>query len=106
MSVNNDGLIITDLLLKGHWNHDTGQDDCQGECGKEPARHLDWHDLTAAQQQRFAEVASQDIMWQLTENFMPRDTLEEDEEFHGIALERCAPDETHDSDTTGEEADD
>ena len=86
VSVNEDGLIITDFLLQGHWNHGTDQATCTGECADAERRRLEWDKLSDPQQQNFAEAMGKLMLHTLDEHFVAAHQLEDDQEFDDITL--------------------
>ena len=89
VSVNEDGLIITDTLMHGHWNHGTGQARCTGQCANTPREHIEWEQLSPSQQQSFATAMANFMLGSLNEYFAPDQHLEDDEEFDTVALTPC-----------------
>lgn len=85
-----DGVSVTETLLQGIWNHQTGQAECAGGCSPSPSRHVPYDALNPSQRTTFAESVA-DFMAQSRQNaYQPADFLNDDGEFLFIALTPCA----------------
>lgn len=87
-SINHDGIIITELLAKGTWNHGTGQAYCQATPQK-PCTHLEWDQLSETQKGLFIRHMAAFLEYCGQEKFVPLSMVEDDEEFEGIRLTKC-----------------
>lgn len=86
---NVDGVIITDTLIEGIWNHETGQDACTGECQASARPHLPYRQLDQRQRSIFAQRVAAFMDESRFQAFEPINALAEDEEFDNIALRNC-----------------
>ena len=84
---NNDGYIITNLLAKGIWNHESDSTNCAGPC-PETKKHLEWEELSPDQQQTFMSSFAQFLTKYTSEELMLNLLLEDEDDFEGVALDK------------------
>ena len=84
--------MMTDLLLQGCWNHESGYDDCEDNCRTTPAVHRGWRDLTQEQQDTFAAAMAGFMDRSRYEQFLLTESLQNQPVFQNVRLERCADD--------------
>ena len=85
-SQNNDGIIITETLLQGIWNHDTGYATCEDKCANHAKpRHVAYEALTEHQRNSFAEAVAAFMDRSRQQAFQPIQFLDPDD-FEDIAI--------------------
>ena len=90
VSASSDGIIFTDLLAKRMWEWETGQKSCLGQPGS--PRHVAWEQLSGKQQDRFTADVGSFMDAGRRASYRPIEgNLEDNEDFDGIALQRCRP---------------
>ena len=90
VSSNQDGIILTDHLLQDHWEHDTSQRMCTGQCAGTDRQHVSWEKLSESQRRIFANAMASFLTMSLEDHsFIPQLFLQENEEFDHIALKPC-----------------
>ena len=92
ISANHIGIMMSDLLLQGCWNHESGYDDCEDKCRTTPAVHRGWRDLTHEQQDTFAAAMAGFMDRSRYEQFLLAESLQNQPVFQNVRLERCADD--------------
>ena len=100
VSPNHDGVILTQALARGIWQQYTGQIRCEGHCRNEPGapQHMTWEELSTDQQETFtSDLAHFPDHFRgagrQAEYRPERDSLDDDDEFGGVALHDCRPTE-------------
>ena len=94
VSASSDGIIFTDLLARRMWEWETGQKSCLGHCLDQPGspRHVAWEQLSGKQQDRFTADVGSFMDAGRRASYRPIESnLEDNEDFDGIALQRCRP---------------
>ena len=83
-----EGIPVTQLLAQGEWNHVTGAEHCNGNCSRQPEKHVAYRDLKEKQTVRFHRDLASALDHYRAEQYMPcRDGLAE--EFQNVAFQRC-----------------
>ena len=85
---NNDGIILTETLTRGIWNHETGQAQCKGT-RQRPCDHREWTELSPDQQHTFATLLAEFLEYQRQEYLVTSTLLEDNGEFTGVRLQPC-----------------
>ena len=88
------GIIITQELARWMWEHLTGQVRCEGHCRNEPGapQHMTWEELSTEQQAAFTSDMAHFVEAGRQEELrLERDSLDEDDNFDGVALYDCGP---------------
>ena len=88
-TLNNDGIIMTETLAKGIWNHETGFNDCNETCKDQTQKHTEWDQLSAEQRDSFSQRLAEFLENSRVEQFSTLESMENDEEFAKVAIERC-----------------
>ena len=88
-TLNKDGIIMTENLAKGIWNHETGYNDCNGSCKHRTQQHAEWDQLSADQRDSFSQRLAEFLENSRMEQFSTLESMEDDEEFANVAIERC-----------------
>lgn len=83
---NTDGYIITQVLIAGIWNHETGEARCKDQCPKSGPTHTPWHDLTPEQQDIFRERYVEFLESCRQQELSPCTLLEDLDQFLSVAL--------------------
>ena len=86
---NQDGYILTDLLARGIWEHETSLNQCleknPGRCPGIPV-HRDWTQLSETQQEEFIKRYAGFLESCRQDQLMPEILLRDCDEFKGTAL--------------------
>ena len=88
---NHEGHIITDLLIAGIWDHETGQMTCDRSCRNNPRPHRKWGQLDQEQQRSFIASYVSFIEQSRSAWLEPAATLEQDQRFDAVALSPHGP---------------
>ena len=81
------GYMITDVMIDGIWNQETGAAYCQGRC-PEGQKHVPWQKLTTEQQESFYRSYVMFLEASRVEQLIPDQLLEDDELFEKVTLSR------------------
>ena len=85
VSRNNTGHIVTDLLAQGIWDHESGAQECQGNCPPE-RRHLTWDQLTQDQKVAFTANYARFLTNCTSDELLLNTLLENEDLFEQVAL--------------------
>ena len=88
-TLNHDGVIITETLANGIWNHETGYDYCNDDCRGQVKTHTEWNQLSPEQRDTFTKRLIGFMENSRIDQFSTAESMEYDQEFANIALERC-----------------
>ena len=86
---NHNGIIMTQLLINGVWNDETGYNGCDGKCENGSNVHREYGTLSEEQQEIFAKDVAQDMEWRRNEHYLPRRDELGEEDFKGVAMGEC-----------------
>ena len=84
---NHSGYMITDAMVGGIWNQETGAAYCQGRC-PEGQKHVQWQKLTTEQQKSFYRSYIMFLEASRVEQLIPDQLLENDKLFEKVTLSR------------------
>ena len=84
---NHSGYMITDAMVGGIWNQETGAAYCQGRC-PEGQKHVPWQKLTTEQQKSFYRSYIMFLEASRVEQLIPDQLLENDKLFEKVTLSR------------------
>ena len=85
---NHDGIILTETLIKGIWNHETGQAQCKSN-EQNPCNHREWDQLSEDQQETFARLLAEFLEYNRQEYLVASTLLEDAEDFTNVRLQLC-----------------
>ena len=83
-----EGISLTETLMEGIWNHETGQATCSGNCLGREKRHVAYGELSDDQKYAVGRHMAQFLDACRVEEYVPL-TLAGHEDMENIALERC-----------------
>lgn len=83
-----DGVLLTQQRAEALWNHETGYDDCGGECSERDVRHHAFSEVPPALQGQFAGVVCKSMNFYVREFFDAQDELGMHPEFAVVATAR------------------
>ena len=84
---NHSGYMITDAMVGGIWNQETGAAYCKGRC-PEGQKHVPWQKLTTEQQKSFYRSYIMFLEASRVEQLIPDQLLENDKLFEKVTLSR------------------
>ena len=85
---NHDGIILTETLIKGIWNHETGQAQCKST-EQNPCNHREWDQLSENQQETFTRRLAEFLEYNRQEYLEASTLLEDAEDFTDVRLQPC-----------------
>ena len=88
-TVNHNGVIITETLAKGIWNHETGYDQCNGGCNGQAKSHTGWDRLSPEQRGAFTRRLAEFMDHSRADQFSAAESIADDAGFESVALKPC-----------------
>ena len=76
------GYSMTDLLITGIWDHETGYEQCRGKCNQ----HRSWDSLNPEQKRSFTDRYTQFIENCQEADFQPEVLITGDDQFENVRL--------------------